>query len=243
MITFTASENEDIYPYVCTYPGHGFVMYGTLYVTDTPGELPPLAEDPNIPESAREDMADTGSLHPYTMEMPQIHRLFMPDASPAAIAVGMENDISNCWDAGYCYLRYAWYGGYVDPTEQWTDKAHELADMEGTIFYRNKNGFPLRIAEREMEVSPDFEGYELIENYPRFIYTLGQITVHELVKPLENGTGFTINYQLRNVKEPVWYTGASEVSAEVTASDGRWQGEYLRLSPDEASNFTITVKK
>ena len=32
MLEFTAPEKPGVYPYVCTYPGHGFVMYGAMYV-------------------------------------------------------------------------------------------------------------------------------------------------------------------------------------------------------------------
>src|SRR5690606_14891718 len=51
-ITFTAPEQEGIYPYVCTYPGHGLVMYGAMYVSLN-GEMPLLSEDQNIPIAAR----------------------------------------------------------------------------------------------------------------------------------------------------------------------------------------------
>ena len=32
-VTFTAPMQPGVYPYVCTYPGHGFLMYGAMYVT------------------------------------------------------------------------------------------------------------------------------------------------------------------------------------------------------------------
>src|SRR5687767_4177755 len=30
-VSFTAPSQPGVYPYVCTYPGHGFVMYGAMY--------------------------------------------------------------------------------------------------------------------------------------------------------------------------------------------------------------------
>src|SRR5882757_2561542 len=47
-VTFTAPTKEDVYPYVCTFPGHGLIMYGAMYVTKKP--MPPLAKDMNLPE-------------------------------------------------------------------------------------------------------------------------------------------------------------------------------------------------
>src|SRR5688572_19507063 len=31
-LTFTAPAEKGIYPYVCTYPGHGLIMFGDMYV-------------------------------------------------------------------------------------------------------------------------------------------------------------------------------------------------------------------
>ena len=50
-LEFTAPEKPGVYPYVCTYPGHGFVMYGAMYVTHD--GMPPLQEDVNIPPIRR----------------------------------------------------------------------------------------------------------------------------------------------------------------------------------------------
>src|SRR5687767_5561030 len=56
---------------------------------------------------------------PYTVpsamtRRPQVLRIFMPDASPAAIAVALPGDLSFCFDASECRLRYVWKGGFID---------------------------------------------------------------------------------------------------------------------------------
>src|SRR5690606_26647507 len=51
-VQFKAPDQEGIFPYVCTYPGHGLVMYGAIYVTNS--QLPPLETDPNVPPQRRE---------------------------------------------------------------------------------------------------------------------------------------------------------------------------------------------
>src|SRR5688572_33076799 len=78
-ITFTAPAEPGIYPYVCTYPGHGFIMYGAMYVTQDE-TLPDIKNDLNIPESRRKDEvveggAQTGDTtnsnpHPYALIPP-----------------------------------------------------------------------------------------------------------------------------------------------------------------------------
>src|SRR5215217_126337 len=39
-LTFKAPATEGFYPYVCTFTGHGYVMYGAMYVTT--GQLPAI---------------------------------------------------------------------------------------------------------------------------------------------------------------------------------------------------------
>ncbi|MEO8721264.1 MAG: plastocyanin/azurin family copper-binding protein [Ginsengibacter sp.] len=51
-LTFTAPQKEGVYPYVCTYPGHGFVMYGAMYVTNK--AMPSIKNDHNIPPDSDE---------------------------------------------------------------------------------------------------------------------------------------------------------------------------------------------
>ncbi|HEX3135859.1 MAG TPA: plastocyanin/azurin family copper-binding protein, partial [Planctomycetota bacterium] len=40
-LSFTAPAEKGIYPYVCTYPGHGLIMFGDMYVgVPLPAEKP-----------------------------------------------------------------------------------------------------------------------------------------------------------------------------------------------------------
>ena len=221
---FEVPDEEAVYPYVCTYPAHGFVMYGAMYATNNPDELPPLDEDPNIPEPVRNELAASLSMHPYPREMPTLTRLFMPESSPAAIAVGMEKEQSYTWDAGYSHLRYVWSGGYIDPTEQWDAKSHEVAEIVGDIYYRNTVGFPFRIAQKDSIPKPDFQGYKLVDGYPQFKYRMGNISVQELIHPAETTPGFKIQYSLENVEAPIWYKFSDNENVEVTVSKGEING-------------------
>ncbi|MDP6505198.1 MAG: plastocyanin/azurin family copper-binding protein, partial [Planctomycetota bacterium] len=48
-LSFTAPSEEGVYPYVCSFPGHGYQMFGAMYVTN--GKLPPIEKDSNVPAS------------------------------------------------------------------------------------------------------------------------------------------------------------------------------------------------
>lgn len=51
-VTFVAPMKMGVYPYVCTMPGHGSVMYGALYV-NSDGDMPDIKSDINIPPIRR----------------------------------------------------------------------------------------------------------------------------------------------------------------------------------------------
>ena len=84
VLKFTAPKTKGIYPYVCTLPGHGLLMYGAMYVGET---MPDLAKDEHVPPMARAKGANS-NLHAWPHRRPLMYRIFMPDASPAAIATG-----------------------------------------------------------------------------------------------------------------------------------------------------------
>ena len=51
-VTFIAPMEIGVYPYVCTMPGHGSIMYGALYVKPD-GNMPDITSDINIPPIRR----------------------------------------------------------------------------------------------------------------------------------------------------------------------------------------------
>ena len=205
-IIFQAPKKEDVYPYVCTFPGHGLVMYGAMYVTTK--DLPPLEKDSNVPANALDVRHGTSScfrsLHPYKTTPPYLYRIFMPDAGPAAIAVSLPNQLSYCWDAGSCRLRYAWQGEFLDPKDYFDKKAEKYAKVMGTIFYRDKTTYPLKFSADKNPVV-DFKGYKLIDRYPEFHYTIDGRDVYELIKPKEDGSGLIRSFKVPEATQPLYF--------------------------------------
>lgn len=48
-----------------------------------------------------------GAFKEPARELPYVVRAFLPDASPASVAVVLKDDISVCWDTEDCRFRYA----------------------------------------------------------------------------------------------------------------------------------------
>nr|WP_293833775.1 plastocyanin/azurin family copper-binding protein [uncultured Arsenicibacter sp.] len=209
--TLTLTLDEGAYPFVCTYPGHGYVMYGVIHATREPKRLPPVDEDPYVPKRADAgDHAAHGkqSAHPYKMTFPALYRTFMPECGPAAIAVGLPADPtagqqSYCWDAGSCRLRYAWTGGFVDSYGHWEGNGNRLTKVVGDIYYNDRSGFPFRIG--TATPVPQFKGYELVNRYPKFSYSLGSVQVTELIRAVPGKRGLVRQFTLSAGKLPVTF--------------------------------------
>jgi uncharacterized cupredoxin-like copper-binding protein len=173
-VTFVAPAKKGVYPYVCTLPGHGYVMFGAMYVGV---DMPDLKSDHNVPSVTHEHHVKkiVEPLHPYTPSPPYLYRVFIDGASPAAIAVSLTNNLSYCWDAGTCYLRFAWSGGFLDNSDLWKGKGDAAAKIIGDIFYRGAK-FPF-------DGKPVYKGYRLVNRYPEFHYTVNGMDVYESIMP------------------------------------------------------------
>ncbi len=244
-IRLQLSEEGD-FSYVCTYPGHGSIMYGMLYVTSRPSRLPPIANDRNLPQVATDNghAHHTPADHPYALQLPAVYRTFMPDASPAAIAVGLPGlsgaaPQAYCWDATTCQLRYAWAGGFVDNTEQWDGKGQRLTKIVGDLFFRDSTfSIPWRVA-GQPPVAIRFKGYELQNRYPEFSYTIDGILIRELTRPIPGKRGLTRRFMISPTTKPLRFR-LGDVANRYQASGGRIEKGWLVLAPGTRT-VTLTI--
>lgn len=260
-ISFTAPQEAGVYPYVCTLPGHGFIMFGAMYVS-ADGKMPELNNDPNIPpnrrldtipavsvqhnehkESGGDKIKNVKPLHPYVPVSPYLYRVFIEGASPAAIAVSLPGDLSYCWDAGTCRLRFAWSGGFLDNSELWKGKGDVLAKVVGTIFFRDKTEFPLTIGDPQTKQNVDFKGYSLINRYPEFHYTLNGVDVYELIMPKADGIGLIRTFRIPNANKTVWFNSDPANGTSYVSSAGKWTSGKLKISSAKAKKFSITMSR
>jgi azurin len=237
-LEFTAPEEEGVYPYVCTYPGHGLIMYGAMYVgkKDT---MPLLTKDLNVPEPWREQ---AGKLHAFEPQRPYLYRTFLRDSGPASIAVALPPEQNYCWDAGACRLRFVWRGGFVDPMPHWTGNGDAFSEVKGRVYYRAGGAFPLRLGRVEtLPARVKFLGYRLVERYPEFHYEVDGLHVYELIKAPHHGSGLERQFRILEVKAPVFFVAEENAGATFASNAGRFVNGVLQVSPYEARDFTITM--
>ena len=258
VLRFVSPAVEGAYPYVCTFPGHGFVMYGVMYVGM---QMPPIAADEGVPPTQRigppggaggpgfgpgRGGRPAGPPPPrmpplsFATTYPAVVRTFLPESGPASIAVGFEGGHSFNFDAGVAYLRYAWTGGFVDNSRHWQGNGNAYADVLGTIYYRNQVGFPFRVGAREAPEKVRYHGYRLVDSgYPEFHYSVDGAVIRERIRPREGG-GLIRGFQIETV-EPLRFLTDPGGGARFQSSAGRLTGGVLELTPAQARSFTITM--
>jgi azurin len=233
-VKFTAPKDEGIYPYVCTYPGHGFVMFGEMHVTNADNE-------PSSPPKTDTATTRTGP-HPYELVPPYLYHVFIDGASPAAIAVHLPKKLSYCWDATTCSMRFAWNGDFVDMTDLWKGHFDASAKVLGEIFYRNNEVFPLRIGDVTKTPVVKYKGYTLINRYPEFHYTINGIDVYEMTKPKDDSFGLIHQFRIPKANGNVWLVNsAQDNSIKYEYSAGKEENGKLKLSAKQAKQFSVVI--
>lgn len=119
---------------------------------------------------------------------PQIQRIFLPDCSPAAIAVALPGKISYCFDAGECRLRYVWTGGFIDGAPYWKGNGSSQATITGEVVYR-ETAAPLGTAKSSADAAPKFLGYSVKDGIPTFRYMRDGMRYTETIHALPDGRG------------------------------------------------------
>jgi uncharacterized cupredoxin-like copper-binding protein len=238
ILSFQAPEKEGVYPYLCTIPGHGYQMYGAMYVS-TNGKMPPLDKDPHLPPYYRQS---SKNYHAYPPKLPTMYRIFMPDSGPASIAVALPGDTSYCWDAGACRLRYIWKGGFIKVMPHMAGNGNHFAGIVGRIFCR-EHKIPLSFDETGKTPATKFLGYRLVDGgYPEFNYRIGDIEVRELIKEHKGHPGIERHFMLSgDLPEKTYLLTEEDAGAKYSSSAGAWEAGRLTLSKSEAGKFTITM--
>lgn len=261
-IVFKAPAAEGVYPYVCTFTGHGYIMYGAMYVTR--GKLPAIQNDENVPPNRRNDGTHddddhdmsamtpaataapvpkfTATSHPYKVEPPTIYRIFMPNVGPAAIAVNLPGNISYCWDAGSSYLAYAWSGGFLDNAQHWSGNGRPLARIIGELFYTDGKNSGFRIGKESNQPQTEFKGYKLLNKYPQFMYKLDGADVTEVISSTQwEGKGLIRTFTFNNLKKDLYFVTNVNDGMIYSSTAGTWKNGVLKLSAKQAKQFSITM--
>lgn len=163
---------------------------------------------------------------------PQVQRIFLPDASPAAIAVALPGDLAFCFDAASSRLRYIWKGGFIDGQAHWKGNGSSLAKIDGGIIYR-ETAFPLTVIGGTAS-EPEFKGYRMEQGLPVFLHRRDGVEFSETIRPLADGSGVERHFTTSG-SHALEVSGISGAVLE-TSTGG------LEISADQAKSFILTLR-
>lgn len=198
-----------------------------------------LAAGPDLPLPAGLEAAHTSLV--VVRDAPVVFRTFLPDASPAAIAVGLPGGVSYCFEGDTCRLRYAWSGDFLDMSPSWTGRGGAPAVLKGRKFYTAPDPFPLRLGDRP--ATPRFRGYAMKEGHPEFLYELDGAEVRQRIAALPEGAGLEASFTVAEPKGPVSFFLGKPSGARLTPSAGEVKGEWLVLPAAKTVSFTLKIEK
>lgn len=231
-VHFTMPAEKGIYPYICSMPGHGMIMYGAIYCGV---KMPSLTKDPNIPPQAAQIAMPGGGQRPY------IQRIFMPNSGPASIAVALPGDLNFCWDAGECRLRYTWRGAFIDASAHWRGNGKELAAVPAEPWWSaEKAKSPLIISGASQAPAVKFLGYKIDAGLPEFHYEIGETEVFEKITPSAGDSGLVLHFRIPKAAHPLEFHLAP-ANSKLASSAGAFDSGALRLTPAQAADFTVTI--
>ncbi|HUF63301.1 MAG TPA: plastocyanin/azurin family copper-binding protein [Verrucomicrobiales bacterium] len=226
-------QETGVLPYVCTFPGHGQIMYGAIHVGK---DLPELAADADLPDLLRREEGGVISRRPW------VQRMFLPDAGPAAVAVALRGVALNvCWDAGTCSLRYVWEGAFLDCGKHWNSKGQPRAELLGEVIWKTADGSRIRAGSGLDPPEVRFRGYELIAGEPQFHYEIDGVAIREtLAGDLETG-GLRRTFSIEKPGGPIWLGLPETAGFRREASAGQWNEKGLSVPEQNAETFSVLL--
>ncbi|MBL7648233.1 MAG: c-type cytochrome [Candidatus Hydrogenedentes bacterium] len=133
-----------------------------------------------------EGMEDTGGFELIPTDAPIIHRTFIQDVGPRAIAVGFPGGLNYAFDAETCRVALLWRGRFIDAESAWADRFTLFVSPLGEAIAKLPEGPAVALnAEGPWDQSRlRFLGYRLDESRtPIFRYQLGDVIIEESLRP------------------------------------------------------------
>ena len=187
----------------------------------------------------------TAETRPVPSDASVVVRTIMPEATPAAIAVGLPGGLSYCFDAGTHRLLYAWRGEFLDleatmHRKTGADGYTLTPKIPGRRFFRSTR-FPFRLADSERVPETRFQGYRLRDDVPEFHYSVGGSEVYERIRPTAAADGFRWEFRIERVQVPLRFDAIVVGPVRMTASRGTVEKDRVRIPIDRDTRFEILV--
>jgi len=171
-------------------------------------------------------------------ETPYIQRIFLKGSGPAAIAIFVNRDLAVCWDAGATRLRYIWESKGYNPFAHWNGNGSRYPKMEGQTVYTESQG--LTISGIENQTTRQFHGYKIINGFPEFNYSIGQVNITEYVHS-NSDRNILRKFTITGAHQGITLNLGEQNQTTASTSSGTISDNTLTLAGAETINFTLTL--
>lgn len=236
-ITFVAPQQEGDYPYVCTLPGHAFSMKGIMRVSQA-GEAKAVA-------AVVDKESTSNRLHVHVMDEPKVIRAFVDGGPARSISVGLPGGLNYLFDAEQAYVRFGWFGMFLDvgPNvgRDAGDRGGGWCKILGDKFELGDAGFPLSLGKPDVKHTVKFAGYRQHgKEVPSFFFTIDGKRVTQTIRPAAKGLGFQYDFEFEREPGKVFYY-VSPHNLKLSSSAGEWNAGRLEVPASESRKFSVTI--
>ncbi|HYG76746.1 MAG TPA: c-type cytochrome [Planctomycetota bacterium] len=181
------------------------------------------------------------SLVMVVKDEPVIVRGFLPGSSLRSIAVGLPGFISYVFDAEQCQLRYAWLGGFLDMSREWTERGGGPPQPLGRKFYTSPAMMQIRVGKAEAEVPAKFLGYKVVKGLPIFQYALEGVTISEQITNPPDSLGLVRTFELSSPDKDVFFVKGEERGVKYSSDKGEFNNNVLKIPAAQSITFSVTI--
>lgn len=166
-------------------------------------------------------------------DLPYVRYAFLPDASPASLAIIFPGKLSACWDTEACRLRYLWQSGVTNPVNH-----RDVYQLPSPPFHRETADLLWSFA---ADFKPKYLGYRLLNRQPEFHYSIGKTEIRELVTWDPSEKTLTRRFKLENPPPTFHLNLQHDGDTTFSYDQGTLSNNTLKLTSDEAREFTLTL--
>ncbi|MFT5523501.1 MAG: cytochrome c2, partial [Pirellulaceae bacterium] len=142
-----------------------------------------------------------------------------------AINVGLPGNLNFTFDAATARLRGVWKGKFINAGPAWNGRGGNPVTVIPESIFVTPDHFPLRIGDATAEPAVRFRGYDLVQKYPEFRYTVDGVNVRERIEVTE--TELIRKYTIENASKTVFFSENENAKGAYSSNVGKFDNGVL----------------
>jgi mono/diheme cytochrome c family protein len=154
-----------------------------------------------------------------------------------AINVGLPGKLNFTIDAATARLRAIWKGEFINAGPAWGGRGGNPVTVIPKSIFVTPDHFPLRIGDAASEPKVRFRGYDLVQKYPEFRYTVDGVNVRERIELTD--TELIQIFSIDDSTKTVFFVESEAAKGTHSADAGKFENGVLKLAPSKSLKFEV----